>query len=97
MPSFLAPECAALLRGMLALDPNDRFLVQDVFDNAWFSKGLKPGVLGYNDKLVANNLANPPVDEAKMQQIRVVLAEASRGSGNLDDLEAAASANAAGK
>ena len=55
MPAFLSPSCAALLRGMLTVDPAQRFTMRQVLASEWFRKDLPADFFAVNQQLVATS------------------------------------------
>lgn len=76
IPNGISSECADLLRGLLTVDPEKRFSVRDVFSHPWYREGLKPGVLEFNDHVVAELTAHPPINDDVIEQIKRLLVEA---------------------
>lgn len=76
MPTSITPECADLVRGLLTTDPEKRLSVGNVFEHSWFVVGMKPGVNGFNDRVIRELISNPPVNEDVIAQVRQLLAEA---------------------
>lgn len=53
MPAFLTPTCAALLRGMLTVDPAQRFSMSQVLASDWFQMDLPGDCFAVNQQLLA--------------------------------------------
>ena len=75
IPTNISHECADILRGLLTVDPEKRFSVKDVFSHPWYQHGLKPGVLEFNDHVVAELTAHPPINNDVIEQIKQLLTD----------------------
>lgn len=53
VPAFLSPSCTALLRGMLTVDPSQRFTMRQVLASEWFQKDLPTDCFAVNQQLLA--------------------------------------------
>ena len=72
-PHFLAYlPCSEGLRDLIArilvADPAQRLTLQQIQAHPWFTQGLEPGALQFNDAIVQESLANQPT-QAMLDQV----------------------------
>ena len=52
-----------LIARILVVDPAQRLTLQQIQAHPWFTQGLEPGALQFNDAIVQESLANQPTQE----------------------------------
>lgn len=75
-------EAKDLVGRMLVGDPNMRATLQDIMKHPWFTEGLSPEVLAFNDPLVEKSKSEPVTMEIEEEIARIVKeAEVPGGKG----------------
>lgn len=57
-----------LIARILVVDPAQRLTLQQIQAHPWFTQGLEPGALQFNDAIVQESLANQPT-QAMLDQV----------------------------